>query len=492
MSSLPWKIWVDIGGTFTDCIAISPLGEFKRLKVLSTGLLRASATQVTHNKITVGLATNFSKDFLKGFTIRSGRETRTIHNYDPLTREVMLDKPFKSKPIINSLEISTQEEVPIFAARLLTETGLAESFPPIEMKLGSTRGTNALLERKGARTAFIVTKGFKDLILIGNQQRQNLFELAVTKENPLYTTVLEVAERMAGDGSVLLPLISTEINRIILSLKKKKIDSVAVAFLNSYKNSIHEELLGRALYQSGFRYVSLSHQLSSQIKILQRAETTIVNAYLDPIINQYISRLQSGLRSSSINIMSSAGGLLPASRFRPKDSLLSGPAGGVIGALAKARQSGVDQIITFDMGGTSTDVSRCNGRPDYRFDCTVGNLKIFSPSLVIETIAAGGGSICGYDGYRFTVGPHSAGAAPGPACYGSGGPLTITDVNLLLGRLVAENFSIPIKPQKSKEALQELIAQINKKKGHELANEEVLESFIDIANEKMAEAIRKI
>jgi len=492
MNSISWKIWVDTGGTFTDCIAVSPLGELKRLKVLSSSLLRVKTTNNFQNKLTVELPINFSKNFLNGFSVKMGGETRTIHHYNPLLKEIRLNRPFHRKTVIDSIEISSDEEVPVFAARLLTETGLIENFPPIEMKLGSTRGTNALLERKGARTAFLVTKGFKDLILIGNQQRQNLFALSIIKENPLYTAVLEVDERVEADGSVLLPLLTSEIDRIVDTLKKKKVDSVAVTFLNSYKDPIHEKLLGRALQRAGFQYISLSHQLSSQIKILPRAETTIVNAYLDPIIHQYISNIQSVIVSSSIKVMSSAGGLLHSSDFRPKDSLLSGPAGGVIGALTKAKQSGIDQIITFDMGGTSTDVSRCNGRPDYRFDCTVGSLKIFSPSLAIETIAAGGGSICKYDGYRFMVGPHSAGASPGPACYGTDGPLTITDINLLLGRLDAENFSIPIKLEKSEKALQELIRSIKKKKGREIQKEEVLESFIDIANEKMAEAIRKI
>ena len=487
---MPWKIWVDTGGTFTDCIAINPVGELKRLKVLSSSLLRVKILDIHHKSVTVELPTHFSKNFLNGFTVRMGSETRRVQSYNPLSKEMVLNKPFKKKYTgSNTIEIFTKEEVPVFAARLLTETGLYENFPSIEMKLGSTRGTNALLERKGAKTVFLVTKGFKDLLLIGNQQRHDLFALAIKKESPLYDSVLEVDERIESDGSVLVPLHASDIQRIIIHLKKKKVESIAVAFLNSYKNSTHERLLGNALHKEGFQYVSLSYQLSSQIKILPRAETAVVNAYLDPIIHTYISNIQSGLVLSAIKVMSSAGGLLPASDFRPKDSLLSGPAGGVIGALTKAKQSGIDKIITFDMGGTSTDVSRCNGRPDYRFECTVGNLKVFSPSLAIETIAAGGGSICDYDGLRFTVGPQSAGATPGPACYGANGPLTITDVNLLLGRLDVENFSIPIKVGQAEDALLRL--NFNFRKGKS-TTEDVLESFIDIANEKMADAIRKI
>src|SRR5690606_25282321 len=191
-------------------------------------------------------------------------------------------------------------------------------------------------------------------------------------------------------------------------------------------------------------------------------------------------------------IMSSAGGLLPASNFHPKDSLLSGPAGGVTGAIHKASLSGADKIISFDMGGTSTDVSLCNGRPDYRYECVVGDQKILSPSLAIETIAAGGGSICAFDGFRFTVGPQSAGASPGPACYGAGGPLTITDVNLLLGRLDADNFSIPMYEDHARMALKEFISSMNRSSKKSLSEEEVLEALLGIANEKMAEAIRKV
>ena len=280
--------------------------------------------------------------------------------------------------------------------------------------------------------------------------------------------------------------------RIISFLKRNRIDSIAIALINSYKNPVHENRLGNALRNAGFQYLSLSHLLSSQIKILPRAETAVVNAYLEPIIHQYISTIQKELSSSSIKIMSSAGGLLSVSGFHPKDSLLSGPAGGVLGAFAKGKQSGFDQLITLDMGGTSTDVSLCNRRPNYCFNCTVGRFSIFSPSLAIETIAAGGGSICDYDGYKFSVGPHSAGASPGPACYGAGGPLTITDVNVLLGRLDAENFSIPIYKSKAEMALNSVLSKIKKRSGKKPKAEEVLHSFIGIANEKMAEAIRKV
>jgi 5-oxoprolinase (ATP-hydrolysing) len=443
------------------------------------------------NKITIDLPLVFAFNFFNGFSIRVGSEIRTIVDLSVSLNEVTIDHPFQHIPKDRVAEIYSGEEVPVFAARLLMETPLDNKFPPLEMKLGSTHGTNALLERKGAKTIFLVTKGFKDLLLIGDQQRQNLFTLNIVKPSPLYHKVIEVAERIEADGSIHLSLTDREIERIIYLIKTEKVETVAIALLSSYKNSEHEKRVAEALKTAGIRYTSMSHQLSSQIKILYRAETSIVNAYLEPIIHKYISNIQSRLKSASIKVMSSAGGLLAANDFKPKDSLLSGPAGGVIGALKKAKLSGVSNIITFDMGGTSTDVSRCNDRPDYRFDCTVGNLRILTPSVNIETIAAGGGSICLFNGFKLVVGPESAGASPGPACYGAGGPLTITDVNLLLGRVDPDNFSIPIDIAKSSNALQHVIQTIQQN-GRRVQSTSLLESFVDIANEKMAEAIRKI
>jgi 5-oxoprolinase (ATP-hydrolysing) len=491
MIPISWKIWIDTGGTFTDCIAVDPTGYSRNLKVLSSGVLRVRVKAAIGTKISIDLPLSIAGNFLKGFRIKIGQEIRTVVDFSSALNELTVDRRFNRAPAENIAEIYTGEEVPVFAARLLTETSLGRDFPPIEMKLGSTRGTNALLERKGAKTIFLITKGFKDLITIGDQQRHNLFALNIVKPLPLYHKVIEVAERIESDGGVHLSLAKKEIARVIALLKKEKVLTIAIAFLNSYKNPIHEQLLGNALKDAGIEYTSLSHQLSSQIKILHRAETAIVNAYLEPIIHNYLSNIQSGLNSATIKVMSSAGGLLSAEDFKPKDSLLSGPAGGVIGALKKAKLSSVSNIITFDMGGTSTDVSRCNDRPDYRFDCTVGNLRILTPSINIETIAAGGGSICTYDGFKLTVGPESAGATPGPACYGAGGPLSITDVNLLLGRLDPDNFSIPIDIEKSRVALQNVIKKLGRKRSR-VNSTTVLESFIAIANEKMAEAIRKI
>lgn len=489
----PWKIWVDTGGTFTDCLAVTPQGDLKRLKILSSSILRATIRQhINPSSIYVEMEWPVRADIFQSFVLKfSTGESRKIKSVDLQKSIITFDKPLRN---ITStfVEITSNEEVPVLAVRLLTQTSLQDKFPPIELKLGSTRGTNALLERKGAKTAFLVTAGFKDLLRIGNQQRPDLFALNISKKEPLYSSVFEVRERIYATGSVLEPLSQEEINRIVNSLLKKKATSVAIAFIHSYKNPTHEKLIATALRKTGIRYISLSHELSPQIKILPRAETAMVNAYLHPIIDHYVSRIRHGLNTKSFHVMSSAGGLLSATTFQPKDSLLSGPAGGVIGAIAKAKLSGVEKIIGFDMGGTSTDVSLSNGRPEYRFECEIGEQKILSPALAIETIAAGGGSICEFDGFRFTVGPESAGATPGPACYGAGGPLTITDINLLLGRLDEENFSIPIYPVESERALRKVISKVKQVAKKTPSKETVLLSFLQIANEKMAEAIKKV
>ena len=498
MATIPnpsWQIWIDTGGTFTDCIAITPDGITKRLKVLSSSVLRGTLLKHIDDKtIQVEIPWSVERDVFGGFEFHIVGESvhRRIVSVDLKRNLIHLDHPLRKSFSHATIEITSHEEVPVLAARLLTTTPLGANFPTLEMKLGSTRGTNAILERTGARTAFVVTKGFKDLLLIGNQQRPDLFALHVIKQKPLYDFVLAVDERVDADGGILKPLDSSTTEFIVRQLKKNKAESVSIAFLNSYKNPVHEIALAQAIKSAGFQYVSVSHELSSQIKILSRAETSVANGYLDPIISHYLNGIQAGLNAAKLSVMTSAGGLLKSNSFFPKDSLLSGPAGGVVGAAHQAAKSGIKKIIAFDMGGTSTDVSLYNGRFDYRFESRVGDFKILSPSLAIETIAAGGGSICDFDGHRFIVGPHSAGASPGPACYGAGGPLTITDVNVLLGRLDPENFAIPIDPLKSIKALNLLLQKIKKLTGRGNSIEVVLSSFIQIANEKMADAIKKI
>ncbi|MBS1545727.1 MAG: hydantoinase B/oxoprolinase family protein [Bacteroidetes bacterium] len=490
-----WEIWIDTGGTFTDCLGLDPAGHLHRQKILSSSVLRGVILERTGPaRFRVQLSWPSDKDVFKGYTFRkvaSPKETLVLDT-NPATSEIVLSSNLSGLRAGDTFEITTGEEVPVLAARILTRTPLGQPLPPLMMKLGSTRGTNAILERKGARTALLVTKGFKDLLVIGTQQRNDLFTVSIKKDLPLYDVVMEVDEHVDAQGKPLHHPDMKELRTVAAQLRKRGVESVAIAFLNSYRNPEHELMVKHHLMDSGFSYVSASHQLSSQIKILQRAETTVANAYLDPIIHRYLDGIKAGLSAANLQIMTSAGSLLPSGSFHPKDSLLSGPAGGVVGAARQATLSGLEHIIAFDMGGTSTDVSLYNGRFDYRFESRVANFKILSPSLAIETIAAGGGSICGFDGHRFFVGPHSAGARPGPACYGAGGPLTITDVNLLLGRIDPAEFAIPVYPDKSAQALNALLNDMKKRTGKKMSAQGVLESLVQIANEKMAEAIRKI
>jgi 5-oxoprolinase (ATP-hydrolysing) len=347
---MTWKLWVDTGGTFTDCLATTPHGEVRRLKILSSSVLRAPVTaQPSLTSIQVKMDWPVDENIFQGYTVvfPNGAK-RKIVCVDLLHNVIHFNAPIANKK--NSfVEITSHEEVPVLAARLLTRTPLDRKFPDIELKLGSTRGTNALLERKGAATAFIVTRGFGDLLEIGTQQRPDLFALNIIRRTALYKAVIEADERVEADGSIHHKLTKNEITRIVREIKRKSIQSVAIALLHSYKNPIHEKALGEAFQRENIDYVSVSHVLSPQIKILPRAETTVVNAYLHPVIHSYVSKISRALHAKSFHIMSSAGGLLNASDFQPKDSLLSGPAGGILGAIEKAKQSGTSNIISFDM-----------------------------------------------------------------------------------------------------------------------------------------------
>jgi 5-oxoprolinase (ATP-hydrolysing) len=489
----PWKIWIDTGGTFTDCLALDPSSALHRLKILSSGLLRGHVVkQLSRNTFLASVQWPSGRDIYRGYRIRiGGTVVSGVGAANPMTGVIAIQDDLSADVEGEIIEIDTQEEVPVFAARLLTSTRLDDEFPAIEMKLGSTKGTNAILERKGARTALVVTKGFKDLLVIGTQQRPNLFALNIHKPPVYYERVIEVEERMSAGGEVVRPLEDRRIQHIIAELKSSGIESVAVALLNSYKNPAHEQSICNSLRGNGFRYVSMSSALSAQLKILPRAETAVANAYLSPVIDSYISGIRKVLNKAKLYVMASYGGLVDAGDFQPKDSLLSGPAGGVAGAAIKGRLSGIDKLITFDMGGTSTDVSLYDKRFDYRFESKVGLLKILSPSLSIETIAAGGGSICKAGHSTFSVGPESAGANPGPACYGKGGPLTLTDVNLLLGRIDSEHFAIPLSLKEAARAF-EGFCKDAKIGNSAAARTSALLSLVRIANEKMAASIATV
>ncbi|MGQ8335454.1 hydantoinase B/oxoprolinase family protein [Sunxiuqinia sp. A32] len=498
MTKRYFQLFVDTGGTFTDCIAIDQDGNEHRRKVLSSSSLRGKIIdQVSENSLKIEESWELKRDILQGFSFRmlDGSESiYTIERFDIKSKLLQLSGSLTFEGLTKgqSFEITSFEEAPVLGARLITETALNETFPDLILKLGSTKGTNALLERKGAKTLFIATKGFKDLLKIGNQARADIFAMNVIKRKQLTSQVLELRERIDAKGQILEDLDVEDLKNQLGEISEKEIDSVAITLMNAYINPKHEKQVSEIVRSIGFKYVSVSAELSPLIKIVPRAETTVANAYLAPIIHNYINNISKSIGNCPFQVMTSAGSVLAASHFQPKDSLLSGPAGGVVGASIIGKQSGYDQLITFDMGGTSTDVSRYSKDFDYRFELEVGDSQINSSSISIETVAAGGGSICGFDGYKLFVGPESASAFPGPACYGAGGPLTITDVNLLLGRLDASRFSIPVFPEKAEQCLTDLMIQIEDKSGTKQSREQILYGFIDIANEIMAGAIRKI
>ncbi|MEX2585225.1 MAG: hydantoinase B/oxoprolinase family protein [Balneolaceae bacterium] len=490
-----WKLRIDTGGTFTDCIGHDPHGQIKRCKVLSSGALRGTVVEMTDAK-TLRIneqwhaPDNFIQDFHFSLVGASEEPPNRVTAFDTERSILRVAHPLNEGLPGRPFDVRSGMEAPVLGAHLLTGTRPGSSLPPMDLRLSTTRGTNALLERNGAQTLLLITRGFGDLLTIRDQTRPDLFSLQVERPEPLSRYILEVPERMAADGSVIEPL---NLERIIpeLTALEGKVDAVAICLMNSYRNPDHEKALARFLEERGFPAVSVSSDLAPAIKILPRAQTTEVNAYLSPSMSEYLDaiRHQSGLNQFSV--MTSTGSLTRSDSYQPKDGLLSGPAGGVAGAAVSGRIAGYNRLITFDMGGTSTDVSRYENGFDYRQEHTVGDATLTTPALSIETVAAGGGSICGFDGKSLTVGPDSAGASPGPACYGAGGPLTITDVNLLSGRLTPSNFHIPLDIEAARDRLKELQERL-RKADLLLDEDRLLNGLLEIINEKMAQAIAQV
>lgn len=493
-----YRLNIDTGGTFTDCIASTPAGKILYRKVLSSSSLRANITHViSSTEIEISSNWGVNSDLFTGYRFNIlgiDHQPVIIKQFNPLNNHIRFESGLPKElageqPLF---EITAEEEAPVLCARLITETPLGQLFPEMEIRLGSTKGTNALLEHKGARTAMLVTKGFKDLLAIGNQQRPDIFAREVIKPPPLAEMIIEVDERLDAAGKVLQIPDRTSIREAIKTIQQAGIMTVGVALMHSWINPAHEELVRSIIIEEGLQYISASYQLSGLIKYLLRMQTTEVNAYLSPIIDQYIREISAKVRGNRFWVMTSAGGLVKADHYMPKESLLSGPAGGVVGAVAMGVEAGFRKVISFDMGGTSTDVSRYDNELEYCFELNIGSANIHSPALAIETVAAGGGSVCGFDGYKLVVGPESAGAMPGPASYGAGGPLTITDVNLLSGRMDPRQFSIPVYPGLAVERLKEIQDEIAERSGTRPDETALLTGFLRIANETMAAAIKKI
>ena len=442
-----WRFWIDRGGTFTDIVAVDPAGNLHTHKLLSE-----------------------NPEAYEDAAIEGIRR--------------LLDWP-RDRPLADA--------------------------PILEVKMGTTVATNALLERKGERCALVITKGHADALRIGYQNRPDLFALKVRKPGVLYEAVVEARERVTAEGEVLQPLDEADLRARLESLRAQGIGSLAIVFLHAYRHPAHERRAAEIAREMGFAHVSVSHRVSPLMKLVSRGDTTVVDAYLTPILRRYVNRVTCALGAAGetagkamerrrsaprLMFMMSSGGLTSAGLFAGKDAILSGPAGGVVGMVATARLAGFDKVIGFDMGGTSTDVSHFDGEYERAFETEVAGVRMRAPMLRIHTVAAGGGSILHFDGRRFRVGPDSAGANPGPRCYRRGGPLTVTDANVLLGRINPKYFPAIFGPDGDQpldgEAVRAGFAEIAEAIGDGRTPEAVAEGFLRIAVDNMANAIKKI
>ena len=452
MSEPVWEFWIDVGGTFTDCFGRAPDGTLRRHKLLSSGVTKGNVDSGSNAKeIRDPSRRGDPQGFWNGYELRlldrQGRVAvaRAVAEFDSAKGALYLESPLDTAPLSGqSYELVSGEEAPLIAIRYLLGLGKDKAIPRLTIRLGTTRGTNALITRTGAPTALVTTRGFKDILRIGYQNRPRLFDLAIQKPEPLYRAVVEIDERITAEGEVLQAPNEEQIIAQLRDLESEGIHSLAISLLNGYVNAEHEKLVERAAREIGFHEISTSSHVAPLIKIVSRGDTTVVDAYLNPVLRSYVERLCATMKEADLRIMTSSGGLVTAKRFAGKDSILSGPAGGVVGFARAAQAAGFQHAIGFDMGGTSTDVSRFDGRFEYQYETEKAGVRLVAPMMAIETVAAGGGSICRFDGIKLVVGPSSAGADPGPACYGRGGPLTVTDVNLYLGRILAERFPFPV------------------------------------------------
>ncbi len=435
-----FQFWVDRGGTFTDIVACQPDGQLITHKLLSENPER------------------YCDAVIQGI------------------REI--------------LGITADEPIP--------------SYRISEVKMGTTVATNALLERKGDRTVLVITKGFRDALRIGYQNRPDIFARQIVLPELLYEQVIEVDERYDAAGNELKAIEIEPLKTALQNAYNQGICSCAIVLMHSYRYPNHEQQIAKIAEEIGFTQISVSHKVSPLIKLISRGDTTVVDAYLSPILHRYINRVTNQLNSESETVklmfMQSNGGLVNADQFQGKDSILSGPAGGIVGAVQTSLRAGFNKIISFDMGGTSTDVAHYNGEYERQFETEIAGVRMRTPIMAIHTVAAGGGSILAFDGSRYRVGPESAGANPGPACYRLGGRLTVTDCNVMLGKIQPQFFpkvfgmegNLPLDATIVREQFTELTTEIQQKTGDSRTPEEVATGFIAIAVDNMANAVKKI
>ncbi|EJZ19918.1 hydantoin utilization protein A, partial [Rhizobium sp. Pop5] len=369
-----------------------------------------------------------------------------------------------------------------------------------EVRMGTTVATNALLERKGEPTALMTTRGFRDALEIGYQARPDIFAKHIVKPDLLYSFVAEIDERVLADGEVEKELNETEVRKALEEIIARGFKSLAIVMMHAYRYPSHERVIAALARGMGFSQISVSHEVSPLVKFVGRGDTTVVDAYLSPILRRYVAQVAEELdlerTGTRLIFMTSAGGLTAASLFQGKDAILSGPAGGVVALAQTGAEAGFAKVIGFDMGGTSTDVAHFAGEYERTFETQVAGVRMRAPMMQIHTVAAGGGSLLRYDGARFRVGPESAGANPGPKGYRKGGPLAVTDANIMVGKLIPDMFPAifgesqdqPLDYPAVKVAFDELAAEI----GDGRSGEEVADGFLKIAVANMAEAVKKI
>jgi 5-oxoprolinase (ATP-hydrolysing) len=435
-SNQTWQFWIDRGGTFTDIIARRPDGELEATKLLS----------------------------------------ENPEQYEDAAVE----------GIRRLLELEEDQAIPDDRIEAV--------------RMGTTVATNALLERRGERTALITTRGFRDALRIGHQARPDIFALNIQLPELLYSSVVEVDERIRADGKVLQSLDTEKVREQLQALRDDGFDALAVVLVHGYLHDEHEQQIGQMARELGFAQISLSSEVSPLIRFIGRGDTTVVDAYLSPVLRRYAERVHKRLGEVRLQFMKSDGGLTGAGQFAGKDAILSGPAGGIVGCARTAELAGFDQVIGFDMGGTSTDVSHYKGEYERSFETVIAGVRLRVPMLEIHTVAAGGGSCLHFDGGRYRVGPDSAGADPGPACYRRDGPLTVTDCNVMLGKLQAEFFPSVFGPEANEplddkavaKRFESLAREIHEATGDKRRPVEVAEGFLDIAVANMANAIKKI
>ena len=399
---------------------------------------------------------------------------------------------------LHTAKLLSSDAAPAAAIRAILErhAGLAPGapLPPCRVRLGTTVATNALLERRGAALLLLANRGLGDLVAIGTQERPELFALAIRRPPPLPARAVEVAGRVGARGERVEPLDPVEARRALAAARAAGIDSVAIALIHAPAHPEDEAQLAAWAREQGFGTVVASHEVAHEQGLLARAETACVDAYLTPLLRRHVAELEAALGASSLRLMQSSGGLTEAARFRGSAALLSGPAGGAAGAARVAKAAGCERAIGFDMGGTSTDVSLVvRGEVERSFETLVGGVRVKGPMLRIHTVAAGGGSLCRFDGFRLTVGPESAGAVPGPLCYGraEARELALTDANLALGRIQPDRFPFPLQRERVDAALASLGDELARA-GHELRGDALAAGFVAVANASMAQAIAEV